>query len=322
VSRDDEAPAYRLASYAAGDWPPGALLAAKAAADLRISVVLPARDEAVTVGGIVARVREDLVERVPLVDELVVIDSDSDDGTGDRARDAGAKVHRTSEILPGLVTARGKGEAIWKSQFVTTGDVVAFLDADLTDWGTHFVSGVLGPLLTDRRVQLVKGFYERLSSGSAGAGLEGGRVTELVARPLLARRWPELGAVVQPLAGEWAIRRAALRRLSVPVGYGVDLAALIDVHLAHGSGSIAQVDLGRRGHHHQSLRDLGPMALELLAVTDRRAGIGPAVDTASLRQFTGVGAAPVRREVSLVERPPAETLDRHPHPAFPPQEES
>jgi glucosyl-3-phosphoglycerate synthase len=315
----------------------------------RISLVLPAYNEADTVGGIVARVRADLMDGPglgdgpPLIDEIVVIDSDSDDDTAGRARSAGAKVHASSEILPGLDPVRGKGEAIWKSLFVTSGDLIVFLDADLTEWDTHFVTGVLGPLLVDPRVELVKGFYDRLARGSAHEGpvgevsFEGGRVTELVARPLLARRWPELSGIVQPLAGEWAVRRSTLEALSMPVGYGVDLAALVDVYLRSGPRAIAQVDLGRRGHQHQSLRDLGLMALELIAVTDRRAGIpGPGASggasagaspempstdtpattltttptTLSLVQFGpgADGAEPVTRSVSLLERPPAVTV--------------
>jgi glucosyl-3-phosphoglycerate synthase len=327
------------------DWSIPALLEAKAAEGVQVSLVLPAYNEAETVGGIVARVRADLIDGPgfadgpALIDEIVVIDSDSDDDTAGQARAAGAKVHISSEILPELEPVRGKGEAIWKSLFVTSGDIIAFLDADLTEWDTHFVTGVLGPLLVDRRVELVKGFYDRLASDPAGSGgpgvsvrlavsgssvgsggsgvsggsaesvsLEGGRVTELVARPLLNRRWPALSAIVQPLAGEWAVRRSTLEALGVPVGYGVDLAALIDVHLRSGPRAIAQVDLGRRGHQHQSLRDLGAMALELIAVTDRRAGVGgPVGEVAHLRQFVpGTdGAEAVTRSVFLLERPPA-----------------
>ena len=166
-----------------------------------------------------------LVDTVSLVDEIVVIDSDSTDGTYDAAASAGAVVHRSAEIRPDLGTHPGKGEAMWKSLFVTTGDLLVFMDADLTDWDTHFVPGLLGPLLTSPEVQLVKGFYER--PGEQGP-LDGGRVTELVARPLISLLYPQLQDLVQPLAGEWAVRRTQFASLSVPTGYAVELAALVD----------------------------------------------------------------------------------------------
>ena len=221
--------------------------------------MVPARNEAATVGDVVGRVREALMETTALLDEIVVIDSDSTDDTHAVAIGAGAVVHRSREIRPDLGTHPGKGEAMWKSLFVTRGDLLVFMDADLVDWDTHFVPGLLGPLLTGDGVALVKGFYERPLREDAGGGasLEGGRVTELVARPLIALEWPELSWLVQPLAGEWAVRRDLFERLSVPTGYAVELAALIDTLRLLGPDAIAQVDLGRRAHRHQALRDLG-----------------------------------------------------------------
>ncbi len=173
----------------------------------------------------------------------------------------------------------GKGEAMWKSQFVTTGDVLVFMDADLLDWDTHFVPGLLGPLLTRPDVSLVKGFYERpMVSGDTAVPFEGGRVTELVARPLIRLLFPELGGLHQPLAGEWAIRRALFETLAVPHGYAVELAALVDTERAHGLDAIAQVDLGTRAHRHQALRDLSGMATQILAAALARTGAGPGVD--------------------------------------------
>ena len=165
--------------------------------------MVPARNEAATVGDVVTRVREALMETTALLDEIVVVDSDSTDDTYAAATDAGAVVHRSREIRPDLGTHRGKGEAMWKSMFVTSGDLVVFMDADLLDWDTHFVRGLLGPLLTDSGVALVKGFYERpLADLSAGAGsLEGGRVTELLARPLIALEWPEAGLAGAAIGG-------------------------------------------------------------------------------------------------------------------------
>jgi len=284
------------------DWVLDDLVAAKGATT--VSLVVPARNEAATVGDVVTRLREALVETVALVDEVVVIDSDSTDATYDVATDAGATVHRSAEVRPDLGTHPGKGEAMWKSLFVTTGDVLVFIDADLLDWDTHFVPGLLGPLLDDPEVALVKGYYER--PGERGA-MDGGRVTELVARPLIALLHPELAPLVQPLAGEWAVRRSVFASLSVPTGYAVELAALVDTVAAHGPGAVAQVDLGVRAHRHQALLDLGGMATQILAASLARSGVrgaAAAQDEPVLRQFL---PGPVVREraVPTIERPPA-----------------
>ena len=254
------------------DWSLGQLLEAK---DGRVvSLVVPARNEAATVGDVVTRVRQALVETVALLDEIVVIDSDSTDETYDVATDAGAVVHRAAEIRPDLGWVPGKGEAMWKSLFVTKGEIVVFMDADLLDWDTHFVPGLLGPMLTRPEVQLVKGFYERpMVQGGTVVPFEGGRVTELVARPLVRLLFPELVGLHQPLAGEWAVRRSLFETLSVPTGYAVELAALIDTVRAHGLDALAQVDLGTRAHRHQSLRDLSGMATQILAAALARAGV-------------------------------------------------
>lgn len=292
------------------------LLVAKGTAT--VSVVIPARDEEATVGDVVAGVRRAWVEDVPLVDELVVIDSDSTDGTAEVARAAGAIVHAAAEVLPGLGPARGKGEALWKALHVTSGDVLVFLDADLVEWGTHFVSGLLGPLLTDPGVALVKAVYDRPLLDAEGREAEtGGRVTELVARPLLALHHPELAGLVQPLAGEWAVRRSAFERFSVPVGYGVEIAALVDTAALLGADAVAQVDLGRRTHRHHRHDTLGPMAVQVLAAVEARLGrgveaaAGVADGRATLTQYerTAEGFVPRPREVDLAERPPAVTVE-------------
>jgi len=258
------------------DWPLDRLLEAKERTGARISVVIPARNEQHTVGGVVTAIRDALISRAPLIDEIVVIDSDSADETARAAAQAGATVHRARDIAPALGAYPGKGEALWKALLVTQGDLLVFIDADLTHWGTHFVTGLLGPLLADPGVQLVKGFYARLRTGTDGsASTEGGRVTELVARPLLSLWWPELGGVVQPLAGEWAARRGLMESLPIPVGYGVELSTLLDTAAGHGLEAIAQVDLDARAHRHQADHDLALMAAELLLVAERRRGRGP-----------------------------------------------
>lgn len=303
--------------YRWSDWTPETLLELKRSRGTTVSLVLPARDEQATVGGIVSRVRENLVQKVPLVDEVVVIDSDSADATADRARRAGATVHAATAVRPDLGVRRGKGEAMWKSLFVTSGDVLVFIDADLTEWDTHFVTGLLGPLLTGEEVALVKGCYERPRGGDPRrpdeAPAEGGRVTELVARPLLALHWPELADIVQPLAGEWAVRRSVLEQLPVPTGYAVELAVLVDTLAAHGPHAIAQVDLGVREHGHQGLHDLGAMALQIQAMVESRVTGRTLADHLPMRQFdwtTGT-ASPVVRDVDLRERPPAVTVPEY-----------
>jgi glucosyl-3-phosphoglycerate synthase len=293
------------------DWDLDALMRRKQETGQTTSLVVPARNEAATVGDVVSRVRETLMETTALLDEIVVIDSDSTDETHSIATAAGAVVHRSREIRPDLGSHPGKGEAMWKSLFVTRGDLIVFMDADLVDWDTHFVPGLLGPLLTREGVALVKGFYERPLRDDAGneSAFEGGRVTELVARPLIALEWPELSWLAQPLAGEWAVRRDLFERLSVPIGYAVELAALIDTLDLLGPDAIAQVDLGRRAHRHQALRDLGAMATQILAASRRRS-TGAAADHVSLDQYrkTDHTLESVRREIPLLERPPADGL--------------
>jgi glucosyl-3-phosphoglycerate synthase len=283
----------RTNSHHWADWSLDELLERKGST--RISLVVPARNEAATVGDVVARVRESLMDTATLLDEVV-------------AAEAGAVVHRAADIRPDLGRRTGKGEAMWKSLFVVRGDLVAFMDADLLDWDTHFVPGLLGPLLTSPDVQLVKGFYERpFTTDGEAAPLEGGRVTELVARPLIALLFPELRDLVQPLAGEWAVRRSLFESLSVPTGYAVELAALVDTVAAHGLPAIAQVDLGTRAHRHQALRDLGGMAAQIMAAALARTGARALEDGLDLRQFTGAAGdlEVVDRYVATAERPPA-----------------
>jgi glucosyl-3-phosphoglycerate synthase len=307
------------------DWPGRRLAARKRDLGLTVSVVIPARNEEATVGEVVSRIAR-LASDTGLVDELVVIDSDSTDQTSEAAAAAGATVHRARDVAPHLDTFPGKGEALWKSLLVTKGDLLVFVDADLTHWGPHFVTGLLGPLLSDEHVMLVKGFYERLYADTDGSvTADGGRVTELVARPLLSLWWPELAGIVQPLAGEWAARRELMESLPIPVGYGIELAVLLDTAREHGVEAIAQVDLGSRGHKHQSSHDLAVMAAELLLVAERRRGVPSpapggqpahdrreAADPARLHQFVRIDGE-VRqqaRDVPTRERPPARSVTR------------
>lgn len=268
----------------------------------RVSVVLPARNEEATVGAMVTRLRTDLGERLH---ELVVIDSDSTDATAQVAAVAGAQVYAVAAIRPELGSHPGKGEALWKAQFVTSGDVLVFLDADLIEWSTEFVPRLVAPF-ADPAVQLVKGWYSRDYAGADSVETDGGgRVTELMARPWLAVHRPALAQIAQPLAGEWAIRREAFAALSVPCGYGVEIASLLDIEATHGAAAIAQAWLGRRTHRHQNLRQLGVMATQVLAAAARRAQ-GVTTDPVTLTQFTG--DQPLPREVPTTERPPLREL--------------
>jgi len=284
------------------------LLDAKGAT--RVSVVLPAREVADTVGPTLAALAP--LRAAGLLDELLVIDAASRDGTAQVAREAGATVAQESEILAEHGPARGKGDALWRALHVARGDVVAFLDADSAGFEARFALGLLGPLLTDPDVAFVKGAYRRpLHVGSEVVPEGGGRVTELLARPLLNLHVPELAGFVQPLAGEMAGRRALLERLPFPVGYGVEIALLLDAHRHAGLDALAQVDLGTRRNAHQSLQALGAMACAVLAAAERRihgeAGL-PASALALVRPAPD--GACERVGIAVEERPPLRDLLR------------
>jgi glucosyl-3-phosphoglycerate synthase len=296
-----------------------ALLRAKRRGGHRVSVVLPARNEEATVGQLVAELRERWMVRLPLIDELMVIDSDSTDATADVARAAGADVVATTDVLPGHDSRPGKGEALWKSLAATTGDLVVFLDADLLGDVAHYVPGLLGPLLTDPQVLYVKGCYTRpLEVAGRVQPAGGGRVTELTARPLLNALWPELAGFVQPLGGEYAGRRSALEQVPFVSGYGVEVGLLIDLLRLGGLTALAQVDLGERRHTSQSQEALGAMAGEVVSTVLARAECGrpghqPLTASGLLTQFRhdGSGFVPRSRAVAVDERPPMETVSEY-----------
>jgi glucosyl-3-phosphoglycerate synthase len=247
----------------AQDWPPDRLLQAKG--QVTVSVVIPARDEEATVGAIVTAIRSALMQAVPLVDEVIVVDSRSVDGTAAAARAAGAFVVSQDDITRGLPPMHGKGDAMWAGLTVASGDVVAFIDADVEPFDPRFVAGLLGPLLTDPAISFVKGFYHRpLMSGGYSEPDGGGRVTEVLARPLLNLFWPDLAGFVQPLAGEAAGRREVLDRVPFVSGYGVEIAMLVDLLDLIGLDALAQVDLGERAHRNQGNEALGQMAAQIL----------------------------------------------------------
>ena len=291
-------------------------LRAKRRGGHRVSVVLPARNEEATVGHLVADLRERWMRRMPLIDELLVVDSDSTDSTARVARAAGADVVATVDVLPTHGTRAGKGEALWKSLAATTGDLLVFLDSDLIGDVAHYVPGLLGPLLTDPQVLYVKGCYTRpLEVDGQIQPAGGGRVTELTARPLLNALWPELAGFVQPLGGEYAGRRSALEQVPFVSAYGVEVGLLIDLLRHGGLSALAQVDLGVRRHTSQSQEALGAMAGEVVSTVLARAACGrPGHQalTASglLTQFRhdGTGFVPRSRAVAVGERPPMATV--------------
>ena len=291
------------------------LAARKRRTGTTVSVVIPARDEESTVGEVAGTLHRTLAERVGLIDEVVVVDAGSTDATGERARQAGARVVKQAEVLPEYGDAPGKGEAMWKGLAASRGDLLVFVDADVVDIGPRFVTGLLGPLLTDPTVAFVKACYDRpLHLDGHHQEHGGGRVTELLVRPLLATFWPHLATLIQPLAGEVAASRSLLASLPFERGYGVELAMLLDVASRHGGDAIAQVDLGRRVHVHQPLDALGRMATELLQVALARAPAGPgaagwadAAATTTLRQPVRTDAGDLQlapHRIARDERPP------------------
>ncbi|ELS54202.1 glucosyl-3-phosphoglycerate synthase [Streptomyces viridochromogenes] len=292
----------RTRSWSVTDRPLHQILAAKQRTGRSVSVVLPALNEEETVGDIVAVIRHDLMRQVPLVDEIVVVDSGSTDRTSEVAAAAGATVVHRDGILPRIPAVPGKGEVLWRSLLVTRGDIICFIDADLKEFSSDFVSGIVGPLLTDPDVDLVKGMYDRPLGGAAG---QGGRVTELMARPLLNMHWPQLAGFVQPLGGEYAARRSLLEQLPFPVGYGVELGMLIDALHLVGLDALAQVDVGVRKHRHQDGQALGRMSAAIYRTAQLRLARGHLIRP-SLTQFERGedGFEPRTFSVDTEERPP------------------
>jgi glucosyl-3-phosphoglycerate synthase len=265
--------------------------------------VLPALNEEATVATVVASIRPLLGT---LVDELVVLDSGSTDRTVEVAAAAGARVVRRTDVLTELEPLPGKGEVLWRSLAATSGDLLAFVDSDLVDPSPDFVPTLLGPLLLDTDVALVKGFYRRpLATEPEG----GGRVTELMARPLLSALRPELSGVIQPLSGEYAGTRELLEAVPFASGYGVEIGLLLDAHAIVGLAGIAQVNLGVRRHRNQPLAALGLMARQILGTALARCGVLPAA-AGELTQFVQVAGEwlPDTAGVAVADRPPMREL--------------
>ena len=288
----------------AGCLDPQALAAEKARRGLTVSVCLPARNEEGTVGHIVATVRRRLVDAVPLVDEVIVLDDGSCDATAEAARWEGARVFSTADVLPDLPPGTGKGNALWLSLYAAEGDLICWVDADVRNFRPEFVTRLLEPLLVDPTVGLVKGYYHRPLHGEPSGG---GRVTELVARPLLSALFPHLAHIVQPLGGEYAGRRELLESVPFVEGWGVELGLLVDVAEHFGAASITQCDLGVREHRNRPLEDLAPQAMAVLLTALRHAGIAPVDLRSTLMRFDAAHDE-VLVPVEVRERPPMLTI--------------
>jgi len=247
------------------------LLSLKQKQNVTISLALPALNEEETVGRVIRTIRNVLMKRVPLLDEIVLIDSNSTDRTRQIAEKIGVPVHIHQNILPQYGARKGKGEALWKSLYCTSGDIIIWIDTDIVNIHPRFIYGLIGPLLLRPEIDFVKGFYRRpLKVGNKMQAGSGGRVTELTARPLLNLFYPELSGIVQPLSGEYGGRRKALEQFPFFSGYGVEIGLLIDMLEKIGLSSIAQVDLQERIHHNQPLDALGKMSFAIIQAVIRK----------------------------------------------------
>ncbi len=264
-----------------------------------VSVCLPCRDEAATIGPLVTSIREELVERLGFVDELIVLDDRSTDDTARVAERAGAQVVAIEDVHAEHGTGHGKGNALWATLLVSHGDVVVWCDGDVTSFHPDWVVKLASPLLEDDSLAMVKARYERPTTGGGG-----GRTTELVARPLLSRFFPELTGLAQPLSGEYAVRRTVVEHLPMVQGWGVEVGLLVDIAARDGAAAIAQVDLGPRLHRHHDLHRLSVQAAEVMSTLLDRAGVAVAdADEQTLRRADGSDVP-----LNLDERPPIASL--------------
>ncbi len=293
-------------------WDMQELLRAKEKAGVSISLCVPSLNEEATIGKEVIVFKSELMDRYPFVDEFAVIDSGSSDRTLEIASSYGADTYLSADILPGYGDKPGKGENLWKAIHQLKGDIICYVDADIKNIHPKFVTGLVAPLLYRSEIQYVKAFYDRpLAVSNEVRPSGGGRVTEILVRPLFSMFFPELSALIQPISGEYAVRRELLETLSFPIGYGVETAHLIDVHQAHGLGAIAQTDLDKRVHRNQSTTDLGKMSFGILQSFVNRLRsydlIDSSADLSSLfRQFQAEGRnyEMIVREMIEEERPP------------------
>ena len=286
-----------------------------------ISLALPALNEEKTVGNVIRMMKRELMERVPLLDEIVLVDSNSDDHTREVAQKEDIPVYIHQQLLERLGARTGKGEALWKSLLVTRGDLIIWIDTDIVNIHPRFVYGIIGPLLMNSQVQFVKGFYRRpLNVGGKMQAGGGGRVTELTARPMLNLFYPELSGVIQPLSGEYGGRREALERTPFFSGYGVETGLLIDVYERYGLNAIAQVDLLERIHHNQHLEALSKMSFAIIQTVMRklekrfgRAVLEDVNRSMKLIRHNNKGYFLEVEEIAERERPPMIEVEEYQH---------
>ena len=242
-----------------------ALVEAKQKSGLKISLCIPTLNEEKTIGKEVIIFKSELMNRYPIIDEIAIIDSGSEDKTLDVAASFGADTYLASDILPNLDPMRGKGENLWKAIYQLNGDIIVYIDADIKNIHPRFVYGLVGPLIKRPEVKYVKAFYDRpLAFSDSIRPSGGGRVTEILTRPIFSLFFPELTAIIQPLSGEYAVRREVLESIPFPIGYGVETSHLLDVYQMYGMSAFAQCDLDQRVHRNQSTRALGKMSFGIL----------------------------------------------------------
>jgi glucosyl-3-phosphoglycerate synthase len=293
-------------TFDASDWDLDRALAAKG--ETTISICMPCRNEEATIGSLVAEMRKKLVDSVHYVDEIVVVDDRSTDGTAQAALDEGASVISVDAALrqvgvSGLLPGRGKGNVLWSTLPASAGDLIVWCDADLTSFSADWIVKLTAPLLADPSIAIVKAFYDR-PTDAAGQG--GGRTTELAARPMLSLLYPELALLAQPLAGEVAARRRVLEQLTFVQGWGVEVAVLVDILEGWGASAIAQVDLGTRRHRHRPLEDLSVQAAEIALTLLLRSGkVSPTDLEHVLRRANGEVV-----DLNVDTRPPVASLRR------------
>lgn len=293
-------------------WDINHLVEEKEKAGISVSLCIPTLNEEKTIGKEVVIFMSELVVRYPLLDEIAVIDSGSSDKTREIAASFGADVYQASEILKNLGARKGKGENLWKAIYQLTGDIIVYIDADIKNIHPRFIYGLVAPLIYNPEIKYVKAFYDRPLASSKGIRPSGGgRVTEILIRPLFSLFFPELTALTQPLSGEYAVRREVLEKIPFPVGYGVETSHLIDVYHKWGLEAIAQTDLDQRVHRNQSTMDLGKMSFGILQTFLKRTEqLGILHDLPdlgnTLRQFQVKGKLleEIEHQIIEEERPP------------------
>jgi len=299
-------------------WDLEKLVREKEKQNIRISLCLPTLNEEKTVGKELIIFNSELVNRYPLIDEIAVIDSGSEDNTLEVAKSFGADTYLADDILPNLENKKGKGENLWKAIYQLTGDIIVYVDADISNIHPRFVYGLVAPLIYRNDIKYVKAFYDRPLAVSGGARSSGGgRVTEILIRPLFSLFFPELTAIIQPLSGEYAVRREVLEQIAFPIGYGVETSHLIDVHHKFGLEAFAQTDLDKRVHENQPTQALGKMAFGILQTFIKRSKALGIIDKAEhekiLRQFQAQEEhyQQLKMEIVEFERPPMITIPEY-----------